>query len=256
MSPTSTNILLYQSPDGQIQLDVQLDHDTVWLTQAQMTELFNLSKKTISEHISNIFREEELSKAAVVRDSRTTAADGKTYRTNYYNLDVIISVGYRVKSKRGTSFRQWATQVLRQYLVQGYALNEKRLRESQRQLADLKRLVQLQAEVAASQELTADQSDALLRILGDYARALDVLDQYDHQRLRVARDTVAPATDAGFELTYESAMLAIDALRVQFGGSELFGREKDKSFSYADLRLKARCAPFTKALVARICTQA
>jgi len=230
MSPTPSDVLLYQSPDGQIQLDVQLDHDTVWLTQAQMVELFDISKKTVSEHIGNVFREGELDKAAVVRDFRTTAADGKAYRTNYYNLDVIISVGYRVKSKRGTSFRQWATQVLRQYLVQGYALNEKRLRESQRQLADLKRLVQLQAEVAASQELTADQSDALLRILGDYARALDVLDQYDHQRLRVARDTVAPADTTGFELTYESAMQAIDALRVQFGGSELFGREKDKSF--------------------------
>jgi len=230
MSPTPADILLYQSPDGQIQLDVQLDHDTVWLTQSQMSELFDTTKQNISLHVRNVFKEDELDKKAVVKDSLTTAADGKSYRTNYYNLDVIISVGYRVKSKRGTSFRQWATQVLRQYLVQGYALNEKRLRESQRQLADLKRLVQLQAEVAASQELTADQSDALLRILGDYARALDVLDQYDHQRLRVAKDTVAPADAAGFELTYESAMQAIDALRVQFGGSELFGREKDKSF--------------------------
>ena len=229
MSP-APDVLLYQSPDGQIQLDVQLDHDTVWLTQAQMVELFATSKQNVSLHVRNLFKEQELDEKAVVKESLTTAFDGKSYRTNYYNLDVIISVGYRVKSKRGTSFRQWATQVLRQYLVQGYALNEKRLRESQRQLADLKRLVQLQAEVAASQELTADQSNALLRILGDYARALDVLDQYDHQRLRVARDTVAPAADADFELTYDTAMLAIDALRVQFGGSELFGREKDKSF--------------------------
>ena len=225
MLPTPTpDIQLYQSPDGQIRLDVQLDHDTVWLTQAQMVTLFDISKKTVSEHIGNVFKENELDNTAVVRESRTTAADGKSYFTNYYNLDVIISVGYRVKSKRGTSFRQWATQVLRQYLVQGFVLNEKRLRESARQLADLKRLVQLQAEVASSQELTADQSDALLRILGDYARALDVLDQYDHQHLRVARDTVAPAADAGFELTYD------DALRAQFGGSELFGREKDRSF--------------------------
>jgi hypothetical protein len=201
MLPDSANVLLYQSPDGQIQLDVQLDHDTVWLTQAQMSELFETTKQNVSLHVRNLFKEQELDEKAVVKDSLTTAADGKAYRTNHYNLDVIISVGYRVKSKRGTSFRQWATQVLRQYLVQGYALNEKRLHESQRQLADLKRLVQLQAEVAASQELTADQSDALLRILGDYARALDVLDQYDHQRLRVARDTVAPAADADFEFT-------------------------------------------------------
>lgn len=230
MSTATQAILLYQSPDGQIRLDVQLDHDTVWLTQAQMTALFNISKKTVSEHINNIFREEELSVAAVVRDSRTTAADGKAYRTKLYNLDVIISVGYRVKSPRGTNFRQWATQVLRQYLVQGYVLNEKRLRESERQLADLKRLVQLQAEVATNQELTADQSDALLRILGDYARALDVLDQYDHQRLQVARDTVAAPETEIFELTPENARQAINALRSQFGGSELFGREKDQSF--------------------------
>jgi len=246
----SQEVLLYQSPDGQIRLDVQLDHDTVWLTQAQMTELFTISKKTVSEHINNIFREEELSAAAVVRESRTTAADGKSYRTKHYNLDVIISVGYRVKSRRGTNFRQWATQVLRQYLVQGYALNEQRLRQSQRQLADLKRLVQLQAEVATNQDLSADQSDALLRVLGNYARALDVLDQYDHQRLRVAPGTVAPAATADFELTPANARQAIEALRTQFGGSELFGREKDQSFSYADLRLKAQCALFTRALAA------
>ena len=146
-----------------------------------------------------------------------------------YNLDVIISVGYRVKSARGTQFRQWATQVLRQYLVQGYALNEKRLREaSERQLADFRRVAQLIGEVSASQELSSDQSNALLRILGDYARALDVLDQYYHQRLRVARETVAAT--GGYELTYEEAMATVEALREQFGGSELFGREKDRSF--------------------------
>jgi prophage maintenance system killer protein len=231
MSPTATqDILLYQSPDGQIRLDVQLDHDTVWLTQAQMTELFSTTKQNVSLHVRNLFKEAELDEHSVVKESLTTADDGKNYRTKYYNLDVIISVGYRVKSPRGTSFRQWATKVLRDYLVQGYALNEKRLRESARQLADLKRLVQLQAAVATSQELTADQSDALLRILGDYARALDVLDQYDHQRLRVAPGTVAAPAEEPFELTPDNARQAIDALRTQFGGSDLFGREKDQSF--------------------------
>lgn len=223
---SADNILLYQAPDGQAQLEVQLDHETVWLTQAQMVELFNVSKKTISEHIQNIFREGELISEAVVRKSRTTASDGKIYLVQHYNLDVIISVGYRVKSLRGTHFRQWATNLLRQYLVQGYALNEKRLRESARQLADLRRLMQLQGEVAANQELTSDQSGALLRVLGDYARALDVLDQYDHQCLRV-RGT---ASEEPFELTYEAGLEAVDSLRVQFGGSALFGREKDASF--------------------------
>lgn len=223
---STDNILLYQAPDGQTQLEVQLDHETVWLTQAQMIQFFGVSKKTVSEHIQNIFREGELLSEAVVRKSRTTASDGKRYLVQGYNLDVIISVGYRVKSLRGTHFRQWATGILRQYLVQGYALHEKRLRESARQLADLKRLVQLQGEVVAHQELTSDQSDALLRVLGDYARALDVLDQYDHQRLRV-RGT---ATEEPFELTYEAGLEAVDSLRTQFGGSALFGREKDASF--------------------------
>ena len=223
---SADNILLYQAPDGQTQLEVQLDHETVWLTQAQMAELFDTTKQNVSLHVRNLFREGELSEDSVVKDSLTTAADGKNYRTKYYNLDVIISVGYRVKSMRGTHFRQWATGILRQYLVQGYALNEKRLRESARQLADLKRLVQLQGEVATNQELTTDQSAALLRVLGDYARALDVLDQYDHQRLQV-RGT---ATEEPFELTYEAGLEAVDSLRIQFGGSALFGREKDASF--------------------------
>ena len=228
MQPTQ-DILLYQSPDGAIRLDVQLDHETVWLTQAQMTVLFATTKQNVSLHVRNLFREHELNEDSVVKESLTTAADGKAYGVKHYNLDVIISVGYRVKSARGTQFRQWATQVLRDYLVRGFALNERRLSESVRQLADLKRLVQLQGRVAASQELSPDQSNALLRILGDYARALDVLDQYDHQRLRVATENVA-ADAGGYELTYAEALSTIEALKAQFGGSELFGREKDQSF--------------------------
>ena len=222
------DILLYQSPDGAIRLDVQLDHETVWLTQAQMTVLFNTTKQNVSLHVRNLFREGELAESTSVKESLTLLPDGREYRTNSYNLDVIISVGYRVKSARGTQFRQWATQVLRDYLVRGFALNERRLSENARQLADLKRLVQLQGRIAATQELSPDQSNALLRILGDYARALDVLDQYDHQRLRVARENVSADTD--YELTYAEALSTIEALKAQFGGSELFGREKDQSF--------------------------
>jgi hypothetical protein len=169
--------------------------------------------------------------------------------TTAYNLDVIISVGYRVKSPRGTNFRQWATQVLRQYLVQGYVLNETRLRESARQLADLKRLVQLQSEVATNQELTADQSQALLRVLGDNARALDVLDQYDHQRLRVAPETAATSETETFELTPESARQAINALRVQFGVASCLAARRTS-------RSKAWCAQSIKSSVGRICIRA
>lgn len=220
---SANNILLYQASDGQTKLEVQLDHETVWLSQAQMAELFGRERSVIGKHLRTIFLTGELAEESNVQKMPIAFSDRPV---RIYNLDVIISVGYRVNSIKGTQFRQWATKILRQYLVQGFILNEKRLRESARQLADLKRLVQLQGEVAANQELTSDQSDALLRVLGDYARALDVLDQYDHQRLRV-RGT---ATDEPFELTYEAGLEAVESLRVQFGGSALFGREKDASF--------------------------
>lgn len=222
MTPDNS-ILLYQAPDGQTQLEVQLDHETVWLSQAQMADLFGRERSVITKHLRNVFQTGELGEEGNVQKMHLASSDKPV---SYYNLDVIISVGYRVHSIQGTHFRQWATGVLRQYLVQGYALNEKRLRESARQLADLKRLVQLQAEVAAHQELTTDQSAGLLRVLGDYARALDVLDQYDHQRLRVS----GTATEEPFILTYEAGLEAVDGLRRQFGGSALFGREKDASF--------------------------
>ena len=220
---SADNILLYKAPDGQTQLEVKLDHETVWLTQAQLSLLFGRERSVIGKHLRNIFQTGELVQESNVQKMPIAFSDKPV---SFYNLDVIISVGYRVNSIKGTQFRQWATNVLRQYLVQGFMLNEKRLREDARQLADLKRLVQLQGEVAANQELTSDQSAALLRVLGDYARALDVLDQYDHQRLRV-RGT---ATDELFELTYEAGLEAVDSLRTQFGGSALFGREKDASF--------------------------
>ncbi|UYZ64595.1 virulence protein RhuM/Fic/DOC family protein [Hymenobacter weizhouensis] len=242
MEPTP-DIFIYQSADGETRLDVHLQNETIWLTQAQMAELFGRERSVITKHLRTIFQTGELDEKTSVqkmhrslfqlqeedfggekRQERRKAEDGRP--ADYYNLDVIISVGYRVNSKKGTQFRQWATQVLRQYLVQGYALNEKRLREDARQLADLKRLLQLQGEIADHQELTPAQTTALLRVLSDYARALDVLDQYDHQRLRIS----ATSPDTPFELTYEAAMQAVDSLREQFGGSVLFGREKDDSF--------------------------
>jgi len=142
---TQNPIEIYAAEDGQAQLQVRLDDNTVWLTQAQMVSLFDKSKKTISEHINNVFKEGELEQDQVVRKFRTTASDGKTYQVNHYNLDVIISVGYRVKSRRGTQFRIWATNVLRDYLVQGYALNEKRLKEQQQHINNLQQAIQMAA---------------------------------------------------------------------------------------------------------------
>jgi len=121
-------ILIYQNSEGSIKIDVRLEEETVWLTQAQMGMLFNKDKRTISEHISNTFKEDELEENSVVRKFRTTANDGKTYDVNYYNLDVIISVGYRVKSQQGTQFRIWATQRLKEYIVKGFTLNDERFK--------------------------------------------------------------------------------------------------------------------------------
>jgi len=222
MEPTP-DILLYQSADGHARLEVHLQNETVWLTQAQMAELFGRERSVITKHLRTVFQTSELDEESNVQKMHIAFSDKPV---TYYNLDVIISVGYRVNSRQGTQFRQWATQVLRQYLVQGFVLNEKRLRENARQLTELKRLLRLQGELLENQELTPDQTTALLRVLSDYARALDVLDQYDHQRLRIT----ATSPDTPFELTYEAALQAVDGLRQQFGGSVLFGREKDESF--------------------------
>jgi hypothetical protein len=128
MPEPNNEIIIYQNPEGNIKIDVRLENETVWLTQAHLCDLFQKSKATISEHIKNIFHEGELNEDSVVRNFRTTAKDGKSYDTNHYNLDVIISVGYRVKSQQGTQFRIWATQRLKEYIVKGFALNDERFK--------------------------------------------------------------------------------------------------------------------------------
>lgn len=168
---STSNIVLFESSDGEVRLEVASDTETVWLSQQQMAYLFNTSKQNISLHINNCFKEGELEKAAVVKDFLTTAKDGKKYKTAHYNLDVIISVGYRVKSQRGVEFRRWATDVLRRYIVEGRAENEKRLAQLAQVISVMERLPQ---EIGAAQ---------ILEIVKSYAPALDLLDDYDHQRL-------------------------------------------------------------------------
>jgi len=222
----NNKIEIYQTPDGKASIEVKLEHDTVWLNQMQMVELFQQSKQNISLHIKNIFKENELIEFSVVKESLTTATDGKKYKTRYYNLDVIISVGYRIKSQRGTQFRIWANHILKDFLVKGYAVNEKRLHEQSRQLDELKQTVKLLGNVIANKELNSDEATGLLKIVTDYTYALDVLDQYDHQVLQI-NDTT---TQEIFQITYPAAMSAIKGLKDKFGGSALFGNEKDDSF--------------------------
>jgi prophage maintenance system killer protein len=223
---TNDQIIIYQTPDGETSLDVKLDNDTVWLSLNQLAALFERDKSVISRHLKNIFTEDELDRNSVVAKNATTAQDGKTYEVEYYNLDAVISVGYRVNSKRGTQFRIWANKILKEYLVKGYAINEQRLREQSEQFNSLKQAVNLLGNVLKNKELTSDEATGLLKVVTDYTYALDILDKYDHQEL-----TVDGTTDQQlFIATYGEAMKAIRDLKEKFGGSSLFGNEKDDSF--------------------------
>jgi hypothetical protein len=153
-------IVIYRTEDGQTALNVTLEEQTVWLTQAQMAKLFGKGRTTVTEHIRKVFEEKELEEKSVCRNFRHTARDGKTYTVRYYNLDMIISVGYRVKSKRGTQFRIWATNVLREHLVRGYTLNEKRLRESKLRLKELEAAVELVEKAKSAKALSNPESAA------------------------------------------------------------------------------------------------
>lgn len=218
-------IIIYQSEDGKTQLDVTLEHETVWLTQKQIAELFGTKRPAITKHLKNIYASEELTEESTCSILEHMGNDGRqSYNTKYYNLDAILSVGYRVNSKNATRFRQWANSVLKQYLVKGYAINEN-IRKHQ--IAELRQLIQVLGRAIQQQPAkTTDESNALFDVVVDYTYALDTLDNYDYQRLHIAKTT----KEEPFHATYENAMHEIDMLRQKFGGSVLFGNEKDKSF--------------------------
>ena len=220
-------IIIYQTEDGQTQIDVRLENDTVWLTQAQMVELFQTTKQNVSLHVSNVFKEGELDQESTVKEYLTVQQEGKravSRQVKYYNLDVIISVGYRVKSKRGTAFRIWARKIIKEYLVKGYAVNERIRKE---QIGELRQLVGIIGRAIQNKQIESnEENQALFDIVVDYTYALDTLDNYDYERLSISKTT----QEDKFHATYENAMQAINALREKFGGSTLFGNEKDDSF--------------------------
>lgn len=213
-------IILYETEDGQTSLDVQLENENVWLTQAQMSELFNKDRSVVAKHIKNIFTENELDEKSNVQKMHIAFSDKPV---SFYSLDVIISVGYRVKSKQGTDFRIWANKVLKQYLVKGYAIKDKIKIE---QYENLRHTVSLLANVLQNKELSADEATGLLKVITDFAYALDILDKYDHQILTIENTSA----EQYFTITYEEAILAIKSLGSKFGSSSLFGNEKDNSF--------------------------
>ena len=220
--PNSGDILLYNTPDGQTNIEVRLVNETVWLTQAQMAELFQKDQSVIARHITNVFKEGELDRESNMQIVHNTLSKYKP--TSLYNLDVIISVGYRVKSKRGTDFRIWARGILKQYLVKGYAVNERMRREH---ISELRQLVSMLGRTIQNQPLiSTDETSALFEVVTDYTYALDTLDDYDYQRLTISQTT----QEELFHATYENAMEQIVKLRNRFGSSTLFGNEKDESF--------------------------
>ena len=221
-------IVIYRSKDGKIELEVNIDEKTVWVTQKQLQELFQTSKQNVSLHVRNIFKERELLEKRVVKESLTTASDGKQYKTKYYNLDVAISVGYRVKSKHGTEFRIWATNTLRQYLISGYAINEKRLKTQETKIKELQNAINVMAHVVDQRKLDSDEAVSLLKVIADYTQALDLLDKYDHETLVLEKNKLSKRKVK--ELNYEEAISIILQLAKSFGASTLFGKEKDKSF--------------------------
>ena len=225
MTKPKNNIQIYQADSGS-SVEVKLDGDTVWLNRSQLSDLFNRDIKTIGKHINNVFKEGELTKDAVVAKFATTASDGKSYQVEHYNLDVVISVGYRVKSQQGTQFRIWANKVLKDYLIQGFAINQTRLQEQSEQLQALKKVISLQEKVLSEYQLKSDETEGLITVIAKYSKALDILDDYDHQRLLMP-ETGSPAT---FQIQYNEARKAIDELGKQTQFEGLFGREKDESF--------------------------
>jgi hypothetical protein len=207
----------------------------------QISVLFGKNKSTISRHLNNIYKEEELIREATVAKNATVQIEANRHVERiieYYNLDVIISIGYRVNSKQGTAFRIWANKILKDHLLMSYSINEKRLREQNEQLKSLKNTVTLLSNVLEKKSLNNDEATGLLKVVTDYAYALDILDKYDHQELVIEGTTIEEL----FIIDYAEAKQAINDLKEKFGGSALFGNEKIN-------HLKALSQPFIKLLV-------
>ena len=220
---SNNEIVVYKSDDETVEFQVLLDsdEDTVWASEQQIMDLFGKARRTIGEHIKNIYEEQELDMHATWREFRQVQKEGNrkvARNVSFYNLDVIISVGYRVKSQRGIEFRRWATKKLKEHLIKGYSINEKRLKQLQQTIQLVKR--------TSKQISSTDEAEGLMEVLSDYSRALDILDDYDHQKL--SKEVTESAIT--FRIDYYEAINAIEQLRVKFGGSSLFGNEKDQSF--------------------------
>ncbi|MFZ2283657.1 MAG: virulence protein RhuM/Fic/DOC family protein [Lutibacter sp.] len=223
-----SEIIIYKK-DNQVEVEITYDNESLWLNLNQIAELFDRDKSVISRHIKNIFKEEELAYYATVAKNATVQEEGKrkVARTiEYYNLDIILAVGYRVSSAKGTQFRIWANQVLKNYLIKGFAVNEKRLQQTTQQLQELKKVVQLQEKVITEYHLETDEAQGLIKVIASYSTALGLLDDYDHQRLKLPNTNTVEVV----KINYDEARNAINELGKQTKFEGLFGKEKDDSF--------------------------
>ncbi len=224
-----SKITIYKTPDGKTSIEVTLEQETVWLNLNQLASLFERDKSVISRHIKNIFIEKELDKSSTVAKFATVQKEGNRNiirNIDYFNLDVIISVGYRIKSKRGTEFRIWANRIIKDYLIRGYAINQQRLEKQAKQLTELKDTIKILGKTLENKELTTDESKGLLQIISDYSYALEILDQYDYQTLKIANTSKKET----YRLTYEEVKKQIEIVKQTYKNSDLFGQEKDNSF--------------------------
>ena len=221
MRKEDEKVIIYQTKDGETSIDVRLEGETVWLTANQMAVLFGRDEKTIRKHINNVFLEGELTKD---NNTHFLRIDNVKQPVAFYTLDVIISVGYRVKSQRGTQFRIWANKILKDYLIKGFAVNDK---ITQRKYEELSQLIHILGRTINSQpELSNRENLDLINVVTDYTYALDTLDKYDYQKLIIDKTT----SENKFIVTYDNAIIMIHKLKENFGGSWLFGKEKDNSF--------------------------
>ena len=223
----NNSIEIYRSQDGSVQLNVKLENETVWLTQSQMADLFGVDRTSIVRHIRNIYKSEELEENSTCAKNAQVRIEGQRQIVReipYYNLDMIISVGYRVNSKNATSFRRWATSVLKQYLIKGYVINQQLKLDRYNELKDVVRL--MGRAIGMQEKVTTDEYSGLFNVISDYVYALDTLDHYDYQSLSIQQTT----KNEPFRATYDNAMEAINALKDKFGGSQWFANEKDESF--------------------------
>lgn len=225
----NSEIKIYQTDDGQTKIDVKFDNETVWLTQKQMAQLFDKDSDTIGLHLKNIYKSGELEEHTTTEEFPVVQQEGKRTvkrKLKFYNLDAIISIGYRVNSRRGIQFRIWASRIIKEYLLKGFSLDNKRLIQQNSQLKELQTTVKILGDSLKFKELTDDESSGLLKIITQYAYALDILDQYDYQSLEVINTSGKEI----YQLTYEEAIAQIQLAKKFYENSDLFGNEKDESF--------------------------